>query len=182
MLTIHIDDTEMFNEQTNTFHDIKGRTIQLEHSLISLRKWESKWHKPFLASKDHTEEESLDYVRCMTLTPNVDPLLYYNIPVAEMEKISEYIKNPMTATWFSEVEGKKSSLSREKVTAEIIYYWMIELGIPIELEKWHLNQLLTLIRVINIKRTPSKKMSKRETLAYYSKLNEQRRAKYGTRG
>lgn len=182
MITIQINDDEFFNDKTNEFYQVKGRCLKLEHSLISLRKWESKWHKPFLSTKDLTNEESLDYVRCMTLTPDVNPLLYTIIPIEEMERISQYIKDPMTATWFSEPEGKKTPPSRKIITAEVIYYWMIELGIPVEFEKWHLNQLLTLIRVINAERTPPKKMSQKDILKKYSKLNAQRKAALRTRG
>lgn len=183
MLTITVpEQKDIFDEKKNEFLSIKGATIQLEHSLISLRKWESKWHKPFLDRKDHTPEESLDYVRCMTLTPHVDPLLYYVIPQGEMIRISEYIKDPMTATWFGKEDNKKGQARARVITAEVIYYWMIELGVPVEFEKWHLNQLLTFIRVINVERTPNKKMSKSTLLKNYSALNAQRRAALRTKG
>lgn len=185
MLTIEIPTpkTPIYDEKTNQFFEIRGGKIQLEHSLISLRKWESKWHKPFLDRTDHTQEESIDYIRCMTLTQNVDPNAYYLIPENEVQKIMDYIQDPRTATWFGgdKLPGSKRRPDRI-ITAEVIYYWMIELGIPIELEKWHLNQLITLIRVINAERTPKKKRSQRDVLNQYSKLNALRRAKSGSTG
>lgn len=183
MLTVTIPAYEAFNEQTQEFINIKKTTIQLEHSLISLKKWEQRWHKPFLADKSKTLEETVDYIKCMTITPNVDPEIYSYIPTDVVKEITNYIEDPMTATWFNDnatVGAQKSN--SEVITAEIIYYWMIELGVPVEFQKWHLNQLLTLIRVINIKRTPSKKMGKREWASQRSALNAARRAKNHSKG
>lgn len=181
MITIEIPGNEFYREETEEFISTKPVKLQLEHSLISLRKWESKWHKPFLNQKDHTDEESIDYVRCMTLTQNVDPNVYYKLPLEEVQRIMDYIRDPMTATWFSEEPGKKGG-TKKIITAEVIYYWMIELGVPIELEKWHLNQLLTLIRVISAEREPKKKMSQRQLLSRNKALNKARRATHNTRG
>lgn len=187
MLRVVIPPSDLYNEETNEFIFVKGAELQLEHSLISLKKWESKWHKPFLGKKgsaiidDKTAEEILDYIRCMTITTNVDPEIYKYIPASELEKIFSYIEDPMTATWFGEDKNKEQGFTRGKViTAEVIYYWMIKLNIPVEFQKWHLNQLLTLIRVINAEETPSKKMSKEELLARNAKLNAARRV--GRRG
>lgn len=182
MLEIFIEDNELFDEETGMFTQIKATKLQLEHSLISLQKWESKWHKPFLDKKEKSEEEMLDYIRCMTLTPNVDPKVYYCIPIDQFKKIWEYIENPMTATWFSSnAEGGKPQ-KKEIITAEIVYYWMIASGIPSEYRKWHLNQLLTLIRVINVKNAPSKKMGKKGILSQNAKLNAARRARMNSKG
>jgi hypothetical protein len=157
--------------------------LQLEHSLISLTKWESKWHKPFLDKKDKTDEEIQDYIRCMTLTQNVNPEVYKHIPKIVMKQIFEYIEDPMTATWFgNNGEDKKSINKKRIVTAELIYCWMITLNIPVQFEKWHLNRLLTLIRVVNAENTPPKKMSKRDILARNSKINAARRAKNHSKG
>lgn len=181
MLQIIIPDSEMFNEATQEFVTVKGKTIVLEHSLLSLSKWESKWHKPFLNNTKLSNVEVLDYVRCMTLTRNVDPVLYSVIPEKEFNKIRKYMDDPMTATWFSD---KKASPRQAKnvITSEIIYYWMITLGIPMECEKWHINRLLTLIQVCQIKNSPSEKMSPREILAKNTMLNEQRKKKFNTKG
>lgn len=184
MLKIKIPDiTDLFDEKTETFVNIKGADLQLEHSLISVSKWESKWHIPFLGKDDMTNEQIKDYVKCMTLTQNVDQRLYDYISPSILKKIFNYIEDSMTATWFSKEEMKRGGIGKKEViTAEIIYYWMVTLGIPVQFEKWHLNRLLTLIRVINIKNTPPKKMSKRDILSQNAKLNAARRAKHRTKG
>lgn len=180
MLQIRIPSGEYFNEQTSEFVTIKGATIQLEHSLISLSKWESKHKKPFLvAEPKKTNEELIDYIRCMTLTQNVDPLIYYNLSSDNMSKINDYIEDTMTATWFND---NNNSINREIITSEIIYYWMVSFNIPFECQKWHLNRLLTLIKVCNIKNAPQKKMSKRDVMNRNKALNEARKAKMKSRG
>lgn len=181
MLKIHVDATKLFDEDTETFIDIKECNLRLEHSLISLRKWEQKYHKPFLTEDAKTEEESLYYYECMCLDSNVDPNIFKGLSSRNIKDIWAYIEDSSTATWFS-TRQKKDGVKpkKEVITAEIIYYWMIELNIPPEYEKWHLNQLMTLIRVINIKqaaKTKNGKMSKRETLDYYNRLNRSRSRK-----
>lgn len=184
MLKITIPDVyDLFEEQTETFINLKGADLQLEHSLISLSKWESKWHIPFLGKEEKTAEQIQDYIRFMTLTQNVNPNLYKYIPPSVMQQIFNYIDDPMTATWFNKVEEKQSGISKkETITAEIIYYWMITLNIPVQFEKWHLNRLLTLIRVVNIKNAPKQKMSKKDILARNRKLNNARRARNHSKG
>lgn len=163
--------------------DIKETKLQLEHSLISLKKWEQTWHKPFLKDKDKTYEELSDYIRCMTLNPKVDPEVYHWIPNDVIDKVVEYIKDPMTATTIKENNiVNRQQNSREGVTAEIIYYWMIALNIPVEFQKWHLNQLLTLIKVVNIKNDKPKKMDKRAAAKERAALNAKRRAEMNSRG
>lgn len=179
MLQIKIPASEYYDEVNNEFVYVKEQTLQLEHSLVSISKWESKWNKPFLAQKDMTAEELLDYIRCMTITQNVNPLVYMNLPSEAIGRINDYINAKMTATWFNHREKRAS---REIVTSEIIYYWMVALGIPFECQKWHLNRLLTLIEVCSIKNQPSKKMSKREVMARNARLNELRKKKLRTRG
>lgn len=182
MLIINVPDAEVFDSSKNEFHNIKGQTIALEHSLVSISKWESKWHKPFLHNKDpKTTEEILDYVRCMTLTQNVNPILYKALTKENIEAIMKYLEDPMTATWFSKKEEPKRA-TREIVTSEIIYYWMIALNIPFECQKWHINRLLTLIRVCNEKNAPTKKMSKKEILSRNRALNAARRKATGSKG
>lgn len=159
---------------------MKEQKLQLEHSLVSISKWESKWCKSFIYTRDKTDEEILDYVKCMTLTPNVDPNVYNNLTIDNLEQINNYINAPMTATHFSEDQsGKKNS---EKVTSELIYYWMIALNIPFECQKWHINRLLTLIRVCNIKNQPPKKRSRKEIMSRNAALNAARRKQLNTKG
>ena len=171
---------EGWDEKKQEFIEPKVQVLQLEHSLISMSKWESKWCKPFLSSEDKTIEETLDYIKFMTLTPNVSPDVYMHITRANMRDINDYIAAPMTATTFSEDKNTKGK--REIVTAELIYYWMIALNIPFECQKWHLNKLLTLIKVCNIKNSPPKKMSKKETKNRYEALNAARRKKLNSKG
>ena len=180
MLHITIPGVELWDENDQQFIVREPIDLELEHSLVSLKEWESKWHKAFLKDNDKTAEESLDYIRCMTRTPNVDPEVYYRIPPNIEQQIYEYINAPMTATVFS--DDKTAKPSREVATAEVIYYWMIALNIPVEFQHWHLNSLLTLIKVCNIKNTPPKKMSKRDIMSRNAALNEARRRQLNTRG
>lgn len=184
MLKVRIPDAnDLFDERTQTFVTIRGAELQLEHSLMSLAKWESKWHIPFLGNQQKTEEQIFDYVRCMTLTQNVDPNIYRYIPDTVLKEIFDYIEDPMTATTFSKVDPNKTGVGRrEVITAEIIYYWIVELNIPVQFEKWHLNRLLTLIRVINVKNAPQKKMSRKDIAAQNRQLNAARRAKHKSKG
>lgn len=177
MLRITVPEQEYWDEQKEEFIYSKEQMLQLEHSLVSLAKWESKWCKPFFGKQEMTREETLDYIRCMTLTQNVDPIVYKNIPSEIIKQVSDYMEAPMTATWFSE-DNKKNTPNREIVTNELIYYWMIALQIPMECQKWHLNRLLTLIQVCNIKNAPPKKMGKRELMSRHRALNEARRKKF----
>ena len=180
MLTITIPATEEFDEIKGEFVYTKEQTLQLEHSLISISKWESKWCKAFLDKKDKTSEEIIDYIKCMTLNKTVDDHVYNCLTQANLIAINEYISAPMTATYFSANEqGKKNS---EQITSELIYYWMIALQIPFECQKWHINRLLTLIRVCNIKNTPPKKMSKRDIASRNAALNAARRKQMNTKG
>jgi len=180
MLDITIPAKELFDQSTNTFSMSKSYHLQLEHSLISLSKWESKWLKPFLQTKvEKTIPETIDYIRCMTLTQNVDPEAYTLITSEIIEQVSAYIKEPMTATTFSK---NNNTVNREIITAEIIYYWMITFNVPFECQKWHLNKLLTLINVCNIKNQPAKKMGKKEIYSRNSALNAMRRNNLNTTG
>lgn len=182
MLSIVVPQAEKFNEATNEFIYIKEQKLQLEHSLVSLSKWESRWHKPFLSSKNNnkSQEEIIDYIRCMTITQNVDSNVYYNLTQKNYDKIQAYIDDPMTATTFSDIQ--KTAPSREIITSELIYYWMIAYNVPVEFEKWHLNRLLTLIKVCSIKNTPPKKMSKREIMNRNAALNASRRKAHNSKG
>ena len=180
MLRIIIPAIELWDENKEEFINTKEQTLQLEHSLVSLSKWESKWNKPFLSKDTKTEEEELDYIKCMTITQNVDPNVYKFIPLNVREEIKEYINAPMTATWFSEDKNTKSS--SEQITSELIYYWMVAQNIPFECEKWHLNRLITLIKICNIKSQPPKKMGKKAIMSRNAALNAARRKQLNTKG
>lgn len=181
MLEITIPSVEEWDELKQEFVYFNEHTIQLEHSLVSLSKWEAKWHKAFLKKEDKTYEETLDYVRCMTLTPNVSPNVYQFLTEDNIKAINEYIETSMTATYIHEPKNTKGT-SREPVTSELIYYWMIALNIPFECQYWHLSRLLTLVRVCNIKNKPPKKHSRRELMSRNSALNKARRQRLGTKG
>lgn len=180
MLQITIPAGEMYDERDQTFISIKGQTLQLEHSLISLSKWESKWCKSFLSNPDKNLEETIDYIRCMTLNNNIDPNVYLFLTNENIKEINDYIAAPMTATYFS--EDKTGRKNNEIITSELIYYWMIAQNIPVDFQKWHLNRLLTLIRVCNIKNSPPKKHSKRELMSRNAALNAARRKQFNTKG
>lgn len=179
MLQITIPKQELFNDKTQEFISTKETTIQLEHSLVSLSKWEAKWNVPFLGKGEKTIEQTLDYIKCMTITQNVNPLVYSCLTNKNIEDINNYIDAPMTATTFGQ---SNQPPNREIVTSEVIYYWMIALNIPMECQKWHLNRLLTLIRVCNIKNTPPKKMSRSEIINRNAALNAARRKKLNSKG
>lgn len=180
MLRIKVPITsECWDEEKGEFIPSKAVTLQLEHSLVSLSKWESKWCKPFLSNVEKTEEEVLDYIKFMTLTQNVDPEVYNHLTQENVNQINEYINAPMTATTFAD---NKQGKGREIITAELIYYWMVALNIPFECQKWHLNRLITLVRVCNIKNEPPKKMSKRDIMSRNASLNAARRKQLNTRG
>ena len=179
MLEITIPDSEIFDAKNNRIIEIKGQTLKLEHSLVSLHKWESKWHKPFLSTTEKTYDEILDYIKLMTITQNVNPYVYYGITQENINDINSYIENPMTATTFAE---EKSKGNREVITAEIIYYWMISLNIPFECQKWHLNKLFTLIKVCGIKNQPPKKMNKKDVMSRNAALNQARRKQLNSKG
>lgn len=180
MYKFSIPDSEYYDEQTERFIQVKAQTICLEHSLVSISKWESKWKKPFVTEKEKTMEELRDYIRCMTLTQNVDPNVYKCLGMDVIQDILAYIEDPMTATTFS--NNKKEAKKGEFITSELVYYWMTALNIPMECQKWHFNRLMTLIRIAGEKNQPPKKMSKNEILSRNKALNAQRRAKLHSKG
>lgn len=180
MLEIIVPATELWDEEKQEFKLIKEQKLELEHSLVSLSKWESSWCKPFFSKDKKTKEEALDYIKCMTLTPNIDDEVFYSLTEANINKINEYIEAPMTATWFTEEKSNKRN--GEQVTAELIYYWMIALNIPPEYQYWHLNRLLTLIKVCNIKNQQPKKRSRREIMSQNAALNAARRKQLNSKG
>lgn len=182
MLEITIHSGERFDEESRAFLTLKKDVkISLEHSLISISRWESLYKRPYLSDRGpSTGEEILDYIRCMTITQNVDPNAYYFLSLEDMQKINEYIGDSQTATTFR--SRKPSRGKGETVTAELIYYWMFSMGIPKDCERWHISRLFTLIRVFDVKNSKPKKRSKKEMIAERNALNAARRAKYNTSG
>lgn len=186
MLELKIGAKQAYSNSREQFIDIKETTIRLEHSLVSISKWESKYQRPFISDNNKTKEEIIDYIKFMTITQNVDPDVFETLSQEELKTINDYISSPMTATKFYEnkAEGNLPLRKKEIITSELIYYWMISFGIPIEKEKIHLNRLLTLIRICSVKEKEAhgKKMSRREVLSQNKALNAARRKKYNTRG
>ena len=171
---------EGWDEIKEEFVEAETVTLKLEHSLVSISKWESKWNKAFLTNVAKTNEEIFDYIKCMATTSNVDPTIFDHLTEDNIKSIQDYINAPMTATTFADDKSSKSS--REVVTSELIYYWMFSLGIPKDMEKWHLNRLLTLIKVFNVKNAPPKKRSKRDIMSRNAALNQARRQQFNSKG
>jgi hypothetical protein len=180
MLTIMVGATDVYDESSETFGAQGGFELQLEHSLVSLSKWESEFEKPFLGKAEKTREEVLAYIREMVLTPNPPGDFLQKLSKENLESINAYMDRKMTATWFSDQPG--APRSSEVITAELVYYWMTVFNIPFECETWHLNRLFTLIRIANIKQAKPKKMSRSEVAARNRELNARRKAQLGTRG
>lgn len=181
MLQITIPETELFDEARQEFIYVeKPVTLTLEHSLVSISKWESKWKKPYIGDEEKTVEEVIDYIRCMTITQNVDPTVYYALTEENYREIEEYIQDPHTATTIK--EAGRPTKNGEGVTSELVYYWMCAYQIPFEAQKWHFNRLMTLIRIAGIKNNPDKKMSRKDAFIQQRELNAMRRAKAKSKG
>ena len=172
-ITISIPETRLWDPVKEEFVYVKEQKLLMEHSLLSVAKWEAEFKKPYL------NPETLGYLSCMTLTKNVDPNVYFAIPVNELVRIEKYISDPMTATTINNRDKKPN---REIITAEILYWQMAQLNIDLEWEKRHFNRLLTLIQVCAIKSQPPKKMKPGDIARQNKSLNAARRAKYHTRG
>jgi hypothetical protein len=179
MLKVTIPSVELFDEKQMKFSNSKEVTLTLEHSLVSISKWESVWRKPFLTKENKTKAETLDYIKCMTITQNVDPTVYNYIPQKIIDIIVEYIETPRTATIVPEISGKTN---REVITSELIYYWMVIFNIPFECQTWHLDRLLTLIKVINLKNQPKRKGNMKDLMSRNAALNAKRKAELKTNG
>lgn len=179
MLQITIHAQELWDEATERFVYVKEQTITLEHSLVSISKWESKWHVPFFSKDDKTPEMLIDYIRCMNLTQHVDPVIFNYLSADNHKAIQNYIEDPRSATTFGEQGGPPN---REIITSELIYFWMVTWRIPFECQRWHINRLLNLIRICGIKNQQPKKMSQREIMSRNAALNAARRKKWNTKG
>lgn len=189
MLRLVIDQVELFDERTGEFIYPEPVTLEMEHSLYAMAQWEAKHHKPFwVTRKDETRtnEEMIDYFKFMTITKNVNPEVYCWFGKKEFDAILAYMEDPMTATWFSNQNEKEKQQKqygpRKAITNELIYATMVELEIPFECEHWHINRLMTLIKVLQERQKPPTKYSRKETMSRYSSLNKQRRALMGSRG
>jgi hypothetical protein len=180
VLTIVVPGVDLFDESLNQFKSSQDFTLELEHSLVSLSKWESKHEKPFLGKDEKSTPEVVDYIRCMTLTEEVPDDVYLRLSEENFTEVNKYVNAKMTATWFS--DETKPGPSREIITAELVYYWMISCNIPMSCETWHLNRLFTLVQVISLKNAPAKKLTRGELARRNSALNEQRLARYNTTG
>jgi hypothetical protein len=180
MLTITVPGDEVYDDSTGLLSTVNDVQLELEHSLVSLSKWEQMYEKSFMSTDEKTDEELIGYIRCMITTPDWDPQLVYKITQENLEAINNYINAKMTATTFHDPPGAPKT--REVITSELIYYWMTVFNIPFECEHWHLNRLFTLIRICNVKQNKPKKMSHAEAARQRAELNAQRRAQYGTSG
>lgn len=185
MYKVTIASKELWDEVNQVFTYPKGKTIELEHSLLSISKWESKWKKPFMVNFDrqrqeYTYEELIDYIRCMTITSNVDPNAYYSLTKKQVDDIYNYVDEQMTAAWFK--DDNTPSNSTRQVTADLVYYWMTIYNIPFECQKWHFSRLMALIKICSIESQPKKKMSQRDILSQYDAINSARLRKYHTKG
>lgn len=180
MLKIIVEGQELYDSETQTFSDAEEVEIELEHSLLSLSKWESKHEKPFLSAKDLSREETFDYVMCMILTPGITEDMIEHATAQIVSEVNAYINSPQSATKFGELPEKR--VQGEVITSELIYYWLSAFNIPWECQTWHLNRLFSLIRIANNKNTPPKKMSKAERARQMHELNEKRKKELNTRG
>lgn len=178
MLPIEIAKKELWDNEREEFLYIEATTLRLEHSLVSIREWESKWHKPFLSDQEKTYEETLDYIRCMSLEPISDPNIVYGLSQEQVDKIIEYINEKMTASWINSKREETTHRNQNPTTSEVIYAMMFELGIPIECQNWHFNHLIMQIQVSAERQKPPKKKSKAELTQEYKEINARRRAEY----
>lgn len=181
MLSLTIPAADLWDEKNQEFIPTKERTLQLEHSLVSISKWEAKWKKSFLKHKDKTYEETVDYIKCMTITQNVDPNVYLGLTNKNIQQVNAYIEDPMTASHVPDVTETKGG-PKDTMTAEMIYYCMIACNIPFECQKWHLNRLLTLIRICDMKNRKPTKRNPRDIGRSNRAINAARRKRHNSRG
>lgn len=183
-LRITIPEGEPYDEVSGRFIKVKETTIHIEHSLKAIRKWESRWTKPFFDQDALSGNRLMDYIRCMTIEEGIPADTYYGLSKDNLRCIEKYMGHPMTATWFSGApkKGKGGKKTGQKLTAELVYSYMVQLGIPFECENWHINQLMTLIRVCSEGQTPASKMKMRDIYSQNAALNAARRARLHSKG
>lgn len=182
MLEVIIPEDEFYDQSTNKFITIPSCKIVIEHSLISVAKWESKWHMPYLSDSPRSPIQELDYIKCMIIGSIPNDLTLKTLSAENIKLIRDYINNPMTATTFQKNSKSTGRGKKENTTAETIYAHMFAHSIPIDCQKWHLNRLLTLLRVCDLKNSPRDKMTKKQTAMWNAEQNALRKAKYNTRG
>lgn len=182
MLRIAVQGDELYNEETEEFLTLPNFVVELEHSLVSLSKWESKFEKPFLGPGEKTRDEVLHYIMCMILTKEVPDLILTKLYSVHMSEINDYIDSKQSATTFGQMPGEGRKGPPEVVTSELIYFWLVNYNIPFDCETWNLNRLFALIKICNVKNGKKKKMSRREVAQRNRELNAQRKAKLGTNG
>lgn len=182
MLEIIIPAGEIWDESKQEFRQTKEVKLKLEHSLISISKWEARWKKAYLKEREKTEEEILDYICCMSIGVEITLDMLLMLTAEDIAKIKAYINDPMTATVIKHPPEEGGKPTGDTVTSELIYYWMGSYQIPVQFEKWHLNRLLALIDLYNVKNNPPKKRSMRQITQGYAELNAKRRKALGTKG
>lgn len=183
MLRIEIEGTQLWDEENEQFIVTEPMKLYLEHSLVSISKWESVYRRPYLFPQTFSKKETIDYIKCMCLDNDISDDVFYAIYGNSklMKEIDDYINSSPTATTINDNDTKKHRNS-EKITSELIYYWMVANEIPFECENWHIERLLTLIQVCNVKNRPPKKQSMKDIYARNKSLNAARRAKHHSKG
>lgn len=175
MLRIYVPKCELWDEVHEEFIRTKAYTLRLEHSLVSISKWEAKHHISFFVTK-LSGELLLSYIKCMTLNPDAPDNVYMALTNANLKAILDYINDPMTA---SKVSADVTRVGRDDyVTSELVYYWMTKYNIPAEYEKWHINRLIMLIRICIEKEKPPKKMTQAELYARHAAINARNKARF----
>lgn len=183
MITLKIKGRELFDEKTQSFIQTEDTILELEHSLVSISKWEAKYKRPFISKEQKTREEILNYIKFMTITQNVDDAIYNCLDYKAYNAIQNYLEDTQTATWFTERPGaRRGGSTGEQITSELVYYWMVAYRIPFETQYWNFNRLMTLIRICSVKQEAPKKRGRRDILNQQSALNAARRKRLGTKG
>lgn len=186
MLQLTIPGQRYWDEENEVFVYPETVVLELEHSLVTLSKWESEFEKPFLSKDEKTAEEIFRYIQIMNQTPNTSPDVFQYLTEENVREINDYISAKTTATWFNDPPPGSQPPNREVITAELIYYWMISVEMPIEpFQNWHLNRLFTLLRVFSVKNGKNQKMNpeeKKNWLSERERLNELRKKQMGSDG
>lgn len=181
MLSIIVPGREFYDEESELFVTVGETQLELEHSLVSLSKWESRWEKPFIGNAEKTTEQVTSYIQFMCLTPDVPPEVFDRVSNENLQEINDYLNSKMTATWFSADETATKG-PQEVITSEVVYYWMITMNVPMECQHWHLERLFTLLKVIQLKSAPPKKRNRADVAAQRRALNQKRQQEFGTKG